>query len=192
MKRTKPKSPTLKSARSRPRANAADSCAKGGSHTGDTQANAPAGNLDPVVPQGAPLEALVTRLVRRFGSRKRLAKAVGISLTALSRGVKHRTYNLETCLKIATTTGESLDYVLRCAGKADTADLIDLLYGGAARARLEADKKFLEQWHCLSQEHKTALQTLLQMLAERQRGRTARPGQARVVRLGASAAEHHR
>jgi hypothetical protein len=124
---------------------------------------------------GSPLQVLVERHSKRFGSRKRLARAMGISLTALSRGVKNNRFNLWTCLKLAQATGESPDYILRCVGKARTADLLDSLFGTGARLRAEEMESIAARLDALPAETRDAFLLILRKSAEAARRPSPRP-----------------
>jgi hypothetical protein len=65
----------------------------------------------------------------RYGTAQRLATALGISLSAFSRGVKAGSLSVESLLRLAVETGEPPSEILRRANKADVAKLIEQLYG---------------------------------------------------------------
>jgi hypothetical protein len=101
------------------------------------------------------------RLTIRYGSRKRLARVVGIPLTSLSRGIREGAYSFGTCLRIAETTDEPFLYVLRCAGKAKEADVLEGLIEQGARARLHLDPELLEAWALLPERERQAVRVLV-------------------------------
>jgi hypothetical protein len=74
-------------------------------------------------------------VTHRYGTAGRLAFLIGISESAFSRGVKTGTLGVESLLRLALETGEPVGDVLRRAGKAAVAALLDDLCGESA-ARL--------------------------------------------------------
>lgn len=100
-----------------------------------------------MVSVGEPLAEPVSKLgkwlreiveTRYGGVQKRLADQVGISDSVFNRGIKSGSYDVNTLLRIAKETGRSPSEILRLAGKADYADLIETLYG-APRPTLPRD-----------------------------------------------------
>lgn len=68
----------------------------------------------------------------KFGSKSALAQAMGINSTRLSRLARHtdqHSLGTANCLRLAKHTDHPASDVLRAAGKADVADLIESLYG---------------------------------------------------------------
>lgn len=97
-----------------------------------------------------------------------VAKAIGLSLSAYSRGVRiEGTLGIDTCLRLAEWSGESPSRVLRLAQKAETAELIERLYGpAAARSPLSGpDRELVGLWHELEPDAQKAISTLLHALA---------------------------
>jgi transcriptional regulator with XRE-family HTH domain len=83
----------------------------------------------------ANLQALIAELVRRYGSLRALATRLGMSpsrFSRLARGGEGNSLEVVNCLRLAELTGESASRILRLAGKADVADLIERLYGPTA------------------------------------------------------------
>lgn len=81
---------------------------------------------------------LLLDLVKTYGGTKQdLAKAIGITPSALSHLLAHPTgtASTEVCLRLAAVTGTSASRVLRAAGKSAIADLLEDLYGEAAIRR---------------------------------------------------------
>lgn len=69
-------------------------------------------------------------LNQRFGGvRERLAEAIGVTLTTLSRGIETGTLGADTLLRLALVTGRDASEVLRLAKKAEWAALIEECYG---------------------------------------------------------------
>lgn len=75
---------------------------------------------------------LVLDLANRHGSLSALAQQLGLSPSRLSRvanGTPGASMEVVNCLRLAQLAGQSPAQVLRAAGKADVADLLDGLYG---------------------------------------------------------------
>jgi hypothetical protein len=83
---------------------------------------------------------LLNRAVPRFTSKKAMAKAIGLSPTRLSHALKGGEYpfNVENCLRLADVADIPPREVLRAAGKAEIADLLDRLYPRAGKPSLTA------------------------------------------------------
>lgn len=112
--------------------------------------------------------SFIAELVRRYGTAHRLSEAIGMSLSAFSRGVRNEgTLSVENCLRLAEETGEPPSKVLRLASKGQVADLIERLY---ARVPMkEADREILFLWQNLDSEADRALRTLLRALVADQK-----------------------
>jgi hypothetical protein len=63
------------------------------------------------------------------GVAGRLASAIGLTLTSLSRGMEQGTLGADSLLRLSQVTGRNPSTVLRLAGKADWAVLIESCYG---------------------------------------------------------------
>lgn len=74
--------------------------------------------------------AWIEGLVRGpYGTWGAVARAAGVSQSALSRQARTGTLGLKPLLKLALETGEPASDVLRRAGKGDLAALIERVYG---------------------------------------------------------------
>lgn len=69
------------------------------------------------------------QVTTRYGSNKRLADAIGLTLSGFLRGVAAGTLGTESLLRLAEETGESADVLLRLAGKTEVAERLTRLYG---------------------------------------------------------------
>jgi len=78
---------------------------------------------------------------RHYPSLRAFAADLGIDATRLSRGTP---FDLRGCLNLARITGEPPSAVLRAAGKADMADLIESLYGRGTPSLTVEQQQFLE------------------------------------------------
>lgn len=75
-------------------------------------------------------------LVHRYGgTKKELARAIGIRPSALSAILKTGFMSAEVALRLARATQTSPSHILRGAGKGELADLIEDQYGDAAVRR---------------------------------------------------------
>lgn len=102
----------------------------------------------------------------RFGTKQSIADAIGITLSALIKGVDERsTLSVESLLELARFAKESPDHVLRMAAKAHVADLIHELYGIDADRPTPADWKKFEQWMSLDARSRYAIALMMERLA---------------------------
>lgn len=72
------------------------------------------------------IESLVAE---RFGTKTKLAEAIGVSLTQIGRGADAGKYSVVNLLKLAKVAEADPSWVLQLAGKGDIALLIEDLYG---------------------------------------------------------------
>ena len=74
---------------------------------------------------------------RHFGGRfQAFADEVGVTFSALSRSVRKGSTSVDTLLRICIATGEPPEAVFTAAGKRHVHDLIQQLYGEAAKPSL--------------------------------------------------------
>jgi hypothetical protein len=66
------------------------------------------------------------------GVHTNLAKALGLTLSPYRQMMKKGSFGIDPLLRLADLTGKSATWILRLAGKGDTADLIEMVYGPAA------------------------------------------------------------
>lgn len=96
-------------------------------------------------------QELLASYVVKFGSQTALGRAIHMSPSRINKVLKGRdTFDVANCLRLADATGESPSAILRIAGKADVADLIERMYG-KARPPVEptltpAQKELLTTW----------------------------------------------
>lgn len=77
-----------------------------------------------------PFERYINKLVKEHGTAGTIAKAIGMSLSAFSRGVRlEGSLGVDKLLRLAQWAGDDPSEVLRLAKKGDVADLIEQLYG---------------------------------------------------------------
>ena len=90
---------------------------------------------------GGDLQTLLNRLVDRYGTQTALAKAIDITDSRLAKVLKGDSgaFNVLNCLRLAKVAKLSPSQVLRAAGKADVAALIEELYGESAHPPLTAE-----------------------------------------------------
>lgn len=128
---------------------------------------------------------LLRELLTQFGGTRRdLARAVGVTpagLTGLLRGAAPA---VDVCLRLALVTGTPASLVLRAAGHGDIDELIQYLYGPAVKFRLvdgrlltPLEEQRLKQWRRLPDDAAQALSLVLEAAAapsrKRKRRRTA-------------------
>lgn len=88
-------------------------------------------------------------LLKRYGTANKLAAALGLTATSLLRAAHDQfTLNVENCLRLAAVSGELPSRILRLAGKADIADLLESLYG--QQSLTPREKQLLSRWSRLS------------------------------------------
>jgi hypothetical protein len=88
--------------------------------------------------------AFLDALIQKEGSAQGLARAIGMSPTAVLRAAHEQfTLNVENCLRLAAYTGEDPSRVLRLAGKDVMAGLIERLYGPSSTPITDTDRKLL-------------------------------------------------
>jgi hypothetical protein len=82
-------------------------------------------------------DELVAPFLERRGGKRALAEMLGMTPSGLGRGLQARTLSVENLLVLSKAIGRPASEVLRAAGKHETADLLEELYG-AARPQLPA------------------------------------------------------
>jgi hypothetical protein len=124
-------------------------------------------------------KALLNKIAIRFPSRQAFANAIGMNGSRLSRALNTGDFpfNVTNCLRLAKLSGESPAEILRAAGKADVADLIESLYG-KDRTRLLSlgERELLDEWEGLTPPARDALRVLMR---ERQISSTKEPKHSR-------------
>lgn len=117
-------------------------------------------------------QELLNRIAKQFPTRQALAKALGINASRLSRalnGTDRLPFNIANCLKLAQLSGEPASDVLRAAGKADIANLIESLYGEERRVTDPALQDLLKHWPTFSAEEKAFMRHNIAMLLRARR-----------------------
>lgn len=116
-------------------------------------------------------ERFISDLVeKRFRTASALAGAIGMTVSAFTRGVKQGTLGVENCLRLAKAAEEPPSDVLRRADKADVAALIEELYGRATIT--SAERELLSDWSLLDPEERKAFRLLIQgRVSDRRRKR---------------------
>jgi hypothetical protein len=114
----------------------------------------------------------------RFGTMTALASAVGMGLSPFIRGVQAGTLNVHNLLKLAQATETHPSEVLRLAGKADVAALLEQLYGAGRDSLTSTQRDVLDLWGQVDDpEGRAALLYTLRQLAKA--GSFSRPAAAR-------------
>lgn len=89
----------------------------------------------------------INRLISdRFKTKTALANAVGMQLSPFTRGIEGGTLSIVNLLKLAKVAEVHPSMVLRLAGKADTAALIEEMYGSGADALTLSQRMVVGYW----------------------------------------------
>lgn len=117
-----------------------------------------------------PFVAYMREWIARYGTADRLASAIGMTLSAFSRGVRNQhTLGIESLLRFAKETSEPPGKVLRLAGKAHVAELLEDLYGTPDPSnRLDGQQReLLQLWATISETDRASVKSILKGLARR-------------------------
>lgn len=109
----------------------------------------------------------INEQIAKAGTAGNVAKAIGMSLSAFSRGVRlEGSLGVDKCLRLAEWSGESPTRVLRLAKKGEVAEVIERLYGSAREPQSAPERELTELWRELETEPEArkALFTLLRAL----------------------------
>lgn len=100
---------------------------------------------------------------QKIGSKKELAKALGVRPQSISRFLSGEySPSIENCFLLADLTGEPILSVLRMAGKSDLADSMVKHFGERKRDQLKPkERKLLDVWDKLPQKNREILFTLM-------------------------------
>lgn len=85
----------------------------------------------------------------RYGTAGRLATLIGMTDSGFSRGLSRGTLAVEQLLRLALETGESVDRVLRLAGKVAVADTLRELYGAEAARLTSKEQRLVTAYRAL-------------------------------------------
>lgn len=112
---------------------------------------------------------LLNRIADRFDSRDALAKALGMNGSRLSRALNSGDFpfNVANCLRLAKISGEPPSKVLRAAGKADVAELLESLYKPSVN---EGERELLDLWDTLSKQEQHGVMSLLRSVHHDRQG----------------------
>lgn len=119
-------------------------------------------------------------IAESFPSKAALAEAIGIQPSRLSHALKGTgsyTFNVENCLRLAKAANRPAGEVLRAAGKADVAELLEFLFPDAAAPPITAEqRRVIEDFESLTEQERSALRLLVfyRRRQKRQNARTAR------------------
>jgi len=111
-------------------------------------------------------KGLLNRIAGTFKTQKELADALDIDPSRLSRAINAGDFpfNVENCLRLAKLSGEPPSAVLRAAGKADIAELIESLYGPEKTVTDPVVVSLIENWDQLTSEKRNFLDVAAQLL----------------------------
>jgi plasmid maintenance system antidote protein VapI len=114
-------------------------------------------------------ERFIEDLIKRYGTAGALADAIGMSLSAFSRGYREEgTLSVENCLRLANEVGERPEMILRLAGKQEVADVFERL-SGVKDSQAKLSGKELEiatRYRMATQDVKDAVNLILPKLGE--------------------------
>lgn len=112
------------------------------------------------------LQKLLLTVAKQLGSKQAAARAAGVTPQRFSRLLRGE-FSLEVvnCLRLAKAANESPATVLRAAGKADVADLIEEAYGRVKPTLLPGQRELLEKWESLPPSSREHLRWLIDMAA---------------------------
>jgi transcriptional regulator with XRE-family HTH domain len=123
--------------------------------------------------------SLLRDLAPQYGGTKQdLARAIGITPSVFSRLLSGAPPpSVEVCLRLALVTATPASVVLRAAGLGSIDELIQNLYGPAAKARASRgrlrvtplEEKHLKQWRSLGGAEAKALGVILDLAASGKR-----------------------
>ena len=116
-------------------------------------------------------QAWVEGLIRsRFRTATSLARLVGMELSPFNRGVRAGTLNVTNLLKLAQVAEAHPSDVLRLAGKADEAALIEELYGNGREALTPSQRELVETWDAIPDDARAHWAVLLQRARQQSSG----------------------
>src|SRR4051812_2733653 len=96
------------------------------------------------------LQQFVEELRPKFPTLNDLAKAIGMTLSGFSRGIKTGTLNVENLLKLAKVSERPAPELFRIAGKEEALLLIEELFPTHAGAPSAPERELLKRWARLS------------------------------------------
>jgi len=96
------------------------------------------------------LAVWVKELKTRYGTMRVIADKIAMSESGFTRGVKRGTLSVENLLDLARETDTHPSTVLRMAGKARVADLIEQLYGSGQDALTTSQREILGLWAAIN------------------------------------------
>lgn len=109
----------------------------------------------------------VDRLIQtKFRTATALAAEVGMSSSALSRGVQDEgTLSVENCLSLAMAAGEHPSKVLRLARRKRAAELLELAYGPTGQINQD-ELELVETWRHIDEQTRDAIRVVMQTTLE--------------------------
>jgi hypothetical protein len=113
-------------------------------------------------------ELLVAQLPKFEGKRIRLAEAIELTPSRLTRAIKGEyALDVRNCLRLAVAAGIPATQVLQAAGKADIAQLIERLYGEADSVTA-VEREHLRLWRALSEASRSHFAHLIETVVEKE------------------------
>jgi plasmid maintenance system antidote protein VapI len=114
-----------------------------------------------------PLCRFVDRLIaEKFGTAHELAKAIGMSSSAFSHGVREEgTLSFENCVRLAVAIGERPSMILKLARKPEMAAIADRAFT-THMGLSPREKDLIKTWRKLDEDAQYAHETLMQIAKE--------------------------
>lgn len=134
------------------------------------------------MPQGPPgLAPFVKRVIGQVGTARAVAAAIGLSEGRLGRVTRGEgSMEIANLLRLAELAGEQPTAVLRLAGKAEEAELIERIYGVGAPPLSKTQRELLQAWDRLTDHAREHFRALMRDV-ERRGPAAAEPSRKRRV-----------
>jgi plasmid maintenance system antidote protein VapI len=124
---------------------------------------------------------LLKNEVTRLGSQRAVARGIGLTESRFGRVLSgEHSLSVESCLRFSQLTGESPSRVLRAAGKASVADLIEELYVVDGERVSQSENAMLGRFRNLTAKAQQTVRELLEVLAVTQVAAEAQPQRRRT------------
>lgn len=109
------------------------------------------------------LNDLLTEAIERFGNQQAVGEQVGVDRTRISRAMRgEHSLEVVNCLRLAKALDRNPGQVLRAAGKADVAELLEGFY--AQPTISQAERELLKRWAGLTEASRRSLLAVMQEL----------------------------
>lgn len=114
------------------------------------------------------LTDILEEAVALFGTQEAAGRAIGLSGSRYSRimaaeSPEDNSLGVANCLRLALVTKRHPSDVLRSAGKADVADLIEQVYGGTPTALTDEERQLLYDFHALDPDRRETIRRVFDL-----------------------------